>query len=159
MTLRPIFALATIFIPSIALADISGPAVVIDGNTIEIQPHQIRLFSIDTPDLEQTCREGLHTHNHVYQCGRHASAFLKSLVDGKLVICVEEGRDRYDRFVATCFANGHDVGMALVAAGWAVADKRITARYISAQELAKAATIGMWAGTFVEPEKWRRGKQ
>jgi len=127
--------------------------VVIDGDTIEIQPHKIRLFGIDAPKLEQTCREQRLIHTHVYPCGRQASAFLKSLVDGKLVICVEEGRDRYDRFVATCFADGRDLGMALVAAGWAVANKRITGRYNSAQETAKAAKKGMWAGAFVEPEK------
>ena len=92
-------------------------------------------------------------HTHVYPCGRQASALLKSLVDGKLVICVEEGRDRYDRFVATCFAGGRDLGMAIVAAGWAVANKRITGRYNSAQETAKAAKKGMWASAFVEPAK------
>jgi len=30
--------------------------------------------------------------------------------------------------------------------------------YVDAEERAHAANLGMWAGTFVPPEEWRRTK-
>ena len=42
-----------------ALADIAGPARVIDGDTIDIAGERIRLHGIDAPESGQTChRDG-----------------------------------------------------------------------------------------------------
>ena len=39
-----------LLIPATALADITGPARVIDGDTIEVQGERIRLHGIDAPE-------------------------------------------------------------------------------------------------------------
>ena len=49
------FALTFILFPTFALADITGPARVIDGDTIDIAGERIRLHGIDAPESAQTC--------------------------------------------------------------------------------------------------------
>ena len=39
-----------------ALADVTGPARVIDGDTLEVQGERIRLDGIDAPESRQLCR-------------------------------------------------------------------------------------------------------
>lgn len=43
-------------LPFPALADIAGVASVIDGDTLEIHGHRIRLHGIDAPESAQRCR-------------------------------------------------------------------------------------------------------
>ena len=55
MATYSILALVAALIPTIALADISGPARVIDGDSIEIAGERIRIHGIDAPERSQTC--------------------------------------------------------------------------------------------------------
>jgi len=43
---------------SVASADLSGTALIVDGDTITISGNKIRLNGIDTPEQNQTCRRG-----------------------------------------------------------------------------------------------------
>ncbi len=45
------FALALLFLPPLAWADITGKARVVDGDTLEVAGQRIRLHEIDTPGL------------------------------------------------------------------------------------------------------------
>ena len=55
-----------------------------------------------------------------------------------------------------CYYRGIDINAAMVRAGWAVAYKRYSNDYVADEAEARVAKRGLWAGTFQQPEKWRR---
>ncbi len=56
-------------LPTVALADVTGPARVTDGDTIEIAGERIRLHGIDAPESNQRCRR----RGVPWLCGAEAS--------------------------------------------------------------------------------------
>ena len=134
-------------------ATIAGRAKVIDGDSLEVAGARIRLFGIDAPEAHQQCRDARGLD---YPCGRAAARALAALA-GARVSCTLLTHDRYERDVATCMANGRDLGDAMVRAGHALDYARHSGgRYAEAEREARAARRGIWAGTFEEPEAWRR---
>ena len=109
LTIRPIPALIVIALltqlPDLAAAEISGPAKVIDGDTIKIRGAKIRLHGIDAPESAQICKAKEKT----YRCGTSATLALARRIVGKSVSCDERDRDRYGRIVAVCHADGEDL--------------------------------------------------
>ena len=142
-------------IPSLASADITGPAKVIDGDTIKIRSAKIRLHGIDAPESAQVCRaEGIS-----YRCGTSATLILARRIAGKPVSCDERDKDRYGRIVAVCKADGEDLNGWLVFEGLALAYRRFSTDYIDQEQAARDAKRGLWRGDFIEPWQWRKGKR
>ena len=117
-----LIAAAVILWPILALGEITGPARVIDGDTIEVAGERIRLHGIDVPEMDQTCK----WPDSTIACGAIAKAELADAIAGAEVRCEERDRDRYGRIVAVCHASGHDIGRAMVDAGWALAYRRFS---------------------------------
>jgi endonuclease YncB( thermonuclease family) len=145
---------------SVAAETLSGPAQVVDGDTLSIQglSARIRLYGIDTPEGQQTCDDA---EGKRYLCGSRAAEALSALVgrNGR-VSCEEEDRDRYGRIVAVCQTNNREINAELVRQGWAVEYKQYSdGRYADEEAEARKAKRGLWAGKFVEPWDWRRGKR
>ncbi len=134
-----------------------GEGVAVDGDTLRIGTQRIRLSAIDAPELSQVCRSGA---GKTTLCGRDSRGALARLIRNG-VRCVVETHDRYGREVATCTnAGGLDIGQEMIRQGWAVPYWRYDgARYSKAYDEALSADIGMHAGTFIEPERWRRGER
>ncbi len=143
------------FLATPALADVTGPARVIDGDTLEVQGERIRLHGIDAPESRQLC----FIDGKPWQCGEDATNALAGMIARRPVACEDLGRDRYERIIARCAVAGEDIESWMVVNGWAVAYRRFSLDYVEEEATAQAARRGIWAGEFVKPWEWRRGKR
>ncbi|QKC83888.1 thermonuclease family protein [Mesorhizobium sp. NZP2077] len=124
-----------------------GAAIINDGDSITLGTERIRMRGIDAPEYTQTCRKD----GAEYACGTLARQSLVRLIAGRPVTCSGWQRDRYGRLLGDCKAGGTDLNRAQVEAGWAVA----FGDYESEEATARAAKVGVWAGTFDQPQDWR----
>lgn len=140
-----------------ASAEITGAARALEGAMLEMAGKRLALYGVDAPPAGQSCREWAPQGQREYRCGALARAFMQSLVAGREVLCVEEGAGREGAAAATCFADGRDLALALVQAGWALAAQGVSSRYVNQEQIARQARNGLWAGSSANPEEWRRG--
>ncbi len=89
-----------------ALADVTGVASVIDGDTIEVHGQRIRFHGINAPESRQLCR----LDGKPWQCGKDAANALARKIARRPVMCEDLGRDRYKRIIARCAVVGEDLG-------------------------------------------------
>ena len=143
--------------PAPTAPTITGEAVVIDGDTLRIGNTRIRLHGIDAPEGDQRCQDD---RDRSYNCGSLAADVLAEEIGNAPVSCSPVEQDRYGRTVAVCSVRGVDLGEAIVRRGWALDYKFFSGgRYDAAEREAKAAKRGLWAGKFVPPNEWRRGRE
>jgi endonuclease YncB( thermonuclease family) len=148
-----VLAAALFLVPSFAAADITGPARVIDGDTIEISDDRIRLYGIDAPELKQTCKT---SKGKEQKCGELAKEALENFTRGQEVKCKGDARDRYGRLLAVCYVGPFNINEQMVLDGWALAYRKYSEAYVRAETFAKARREGMWRGEFTPPWEWRR---
>lgn len=130
-----------------------GKARVVDGDTLWIGDTKIRLHGIDAPESKQEC---LDAAGNPWMAGQDATAFLKSMTEGKEVSCSEQGKDRYGRVIGSCEVGGVDLNAELVKAGLAMAYRQYSKRYLYEEASAQRAKAGMWGGKCEPPWEWRR---
>jgi len=131
--------------------NLEGFAHVADGDTVTLNGGRIRLKGIDAPELDQLCLLDRQT----YECGREAKRELQRLIDGRQVICRNDGRDQYDRVLGICFVGATELNKAMVESGWAIA----YGSYETVEVRARLANRGLWGGSFDRPQEWRAGHQ
>jgi endonuclease YncB( thermonuclease family) len=125
---------------------------VVDGDTLRLGDRTVRLALIDAPERGQSCSDAA---GRWFDCGAAAAEALSRLVNGRSVVCLVSGRDRFGRGLGQCSAGGAELNAGLVAAGWALAAEGDAA--IQALEAeARRAARGLWAGGFTRPDEWRR---
>ena len=145
-----------LLVPSVAVADVTGPAYVIDGDTIMIAGERIRLHGIDAPEIKQTCKT---RKGKELLCGQFAKQALEQLVRGQDVTCKGDTRDRYKRLIAVCYVGSFDINEQMVADGWAMAYRKYSQDYVRTENFARARRKKMWRTEFVPPWEWRRGNR
>jgi endonuclease YncB( thermonuclease family) len=140
-------------IGSVMAADLVGQVTVIDGDTLEMHGHRIRIWGIDAPESDQLCRGG---DSLLYRCGARAANNLDVFIARRTVRCAPQGADRYGRTVASCDVAGIDIAGWLVGKGLALDWPRYSnGRYAVQQRQAGSAGVGIWSGSFVEPWQYR----
>ena len=143
-----LLALALILLALPVLAD---DVRVIDGDTIKANGTTYRLAGIDAPELGQMCG--------TYPAGKRARAYLAGLILGRSIACKPQSTDRYGRTIATCTADGHDLGADMVEAGHARAYIRYSQAYAGLETMAKLSQRGIHARGCVPPWEYRAAQR
>ncbi|HJQ57606.1 MAG TPA: thermonuclease family protein [Vineibacter sp.] len=131
---------------------LSGTAAGLDEDSIALQGKRVRLWGIDAPGLDQTCKRA----GKPWACGREASRALANLVSGKTVRCRVIADDKLRRLiVGDCTLGGESLSRWMVRNGWAVMNSRQTDVYAKEEAEAKEARRGIWASEFDMPWDWR----
>jgi endonuclease YncB( thermonuclease family) len=64
--------------------EVSGPAAIVDGDTLWVGSHEIRIHGIDAPETSQKCQLPKGT----WDCSTAATDALASMTENKIVRCV-----------------------------------------------------------------------
>ena len=139
-----------------AVADITGKARVIDGNTIDIAGERIRLHGIDAPESKQTCTD---KDGKEWRCGQDVTFALAEMIGNHWITCKGEERGKFGRLIAVCYAGPYDLNAKMVRQGWALAYRRYSTDYVQDERAAKVAQKGIWRGEFMPPWEWRSIRQ
>lgn len=132
-----------------SLATLSGPAHVVDGDTVDVAGHRIRIQGIDAPELAETCRR--HSGAE-WACGQWAKFETVRLFQGRVLDCIDLGERTHGRVVAQCFHEGEDIALALIDRGIAQACEHFARQhphsmgYMDAEKAAAIAGRGIFAG-------------
>jgi len=117
--------------------NITGTATVIDGDTITLGEHKVRLNGFDTPERDSMCGS-----TNVYAAASNA---LADFIAEQTVTCELNGDKSFDRVIGTCFARGTDFGTFMVENGWGRDWPRFSGgKYAAAEKAARADQRGLW---------------
>jgi endonuclease YncB( thermonuclease family) len=131
---------------------IAGAARAVDGDTLVIAGRQVCLHGIDAPEPGQQCQR----QSAAWPCGRAATQALAGLVADEPVDC-RAWTDLSGLLVATCRVGWRDLGAEMVNRGLAIAIEGESLDYLQNHREARARGVGIFAGEFVAPARWRRG--
>jgi endonuclease YncB( thermonuclease family) len=160
--MRRLILTALLLLPlSAGAAELRGIAKVVDGDTLRVEGIPVRLDSIDAPETDQLCqREG-----RPWLCGDGSTEALRMLAEGREVVCITSGIDRYRRILAECWAGEPDpiaasLNAAMVRQGWALDyTKYSKGRHATEQLEAEIEGVGIWSSAFIPPWEWRAAKR
>lgn len=116
-----------------------------DGDTLTCldesnQQQKVRLAEIDAPELSQ-------------DFGKVSREALATMVFGKTVEVVDDGKDRYGRWIGHLTVNGVDVNRQMIATGnaWHYAAYSHDDSLAALQSQAQAQKVGLWAQPSPQP--------
>lgn len=113
--------------PAVPSNTITGPARVIDGDTVDVGLTRVRLKGVDVAEMNT-------------ERGRHARQVMLQIVGSSELTCELTGEKTYGREVGYCTtAEGVDIGAAIVGQGAALACPRYSTRYVVFETAAAVA--------------------
>lgn len=131
----------------------------LDGDTVAVD---FRLLGVDAFERHQLCRKT----SGCWQCGKAAQDFAARALRATSATIRLTPTSSYGRPVASVTVDGRDLGEQIIRAGLAVPEAQYlrddpgrATRYRSAFAQARAQRAGAFAGTWIEPARWRRGER
>ena len=149
-----IFFYFTLFQKNIFAKEIYGNPRIIDGDSLEIKNEKIRFLGIDAFEKKQEC---FRKDGTKYKCGEAAISNLLMIISGQPVRCVTKKKDKYKRWLATCYIGKLNINENMVLYGNAFS--YMSKKYKTAENEAKKVSAGAWAGEFIFPWEWRKIKK
>ena len=149
------------FFQTVQASEIVGFPKVVDGDTIHIKSYKIRLEGIDAPEMRQKCKKPylkimFFNFQKDYYCGQMSKKKLIQKIGNKPVKCILLGKDRYKRYLAKCLKGTINLNRWMVRNGYAIAYRKYSKIYVLDENFAKEEKLGLWSGSFIKPEKWRK---
>lgn len=142
-------------------ASFTGRAELIDGDTLWVGIHKVKLRGIDTLEKNQPCLKD----GKPFRCFEKTMAYLKRLTASEAFRCEVQssafGKPKMDRnrYVATCYADNKDISHLLVINGWALATNTADgAPYREAETAARITKRGLHQTEFMAPWDYRKNK-
>lgn len=89
----------------------AGGVKVRDADTIVVSGTPVRLQGVDAPELDTGA-------------GKDARRWMVNYLANRTVECTLNGERSHDRYVGVCYADGLDIGAAVIAAGYALDCRR-----------------------------------
>jgi endonuclease YncB( thermonuclease family) len=140
-------------VSSARAGEVSGAAIVVDGDTLAIAGQRFDLLGIDAPELPQLCE----ADGKRWACGEDATMVLRRIIAGREVTCAAHGEGERGAVLAVCRIGFEGLNREMVRAGMALNPPRGPALYVREEAAAKAYPRGLWASRFVTPWAWRAG--
>lgn len=135
-----------------AAEPVTGQAVAVDSDVIEVAGRRVMLFGLESVERNQTCQ----VNGVLWECWPAAVRQLEILLSDGPVTCDAVGEpDVYGRLLGRCRLNGESLNEAFVRSGFAVARADETDEYVAAEKSAEAERIGLWQGEFMRPTDFR----
>lgn len=141
----------TLFAAPASAQTLRGPAVAIDGRTLEMTGTPIRLAHIDAPEIGQSCTKG----GEAWACGAAAKDSLSQIVEADPITCTLIGSDPQGLALGRCETRIFDVGREIIRRGLAIALDTAPSEYSDAIQIAQRLRSGLWEGEFEQPAQWR----
>lgn len=113
-------------------APFTGRVWVVDGDTVRVGKHRVRLFGMDAPEMDQ-------------RGGAEAKSNLIRLAGGAEVQVEPLTMDCFGRVVAKVWRGETDLSERMVRDGFAVATSRWNRDYVPAEREARSERRGLWA--------------
>ena len=129
----------------------SGPAAVVDANTLDMTGSRVRLVGLDAPERKQTCTRS----GEDWACGEEAARTVAAIIAEQAITCVVQGSDASGLTLAACKVRNIDIGQELLRRGMAVVLDDAPPGYAEASGVAQSLQYGLWAGDFQQPSEWR----
>ena len=125
---------------------------IIDGDLLALGNLRIRLVGIDAPESAQQCNT---SSGAFWDCSAQSSDRVRNIVHlAERVDCFTSENGNHGLYIASCQADGSDVGALLVGEGLAWSDQD-EGYYLSETTVAQTEGLGIWQAYTQPPWEWR----